>query len=290
MLLGTSPSASSQALGTACNNHRQLRAEMRRGIARGEFSVVYQPRIDLPTGAVLGCEALLRWPGRRRGALAPSAFIPAAEGSELISELGAWLLKHACTEAQLWAGRQVSVNVWSRQLASGALPSQVAEALECSGLQPDRLELEFSESVLIECGTETLLTLSALRDLGLGLALADFGTGWASIGMLKRLPLTTLKLARSMVCELPGNHEDAAIVRAMIGAGRALGLTVVADGIETELQRAYLANIGCDGGQGCLFGRPLSPELVWPLVAYRDDTCSARRSTPETPHGPAAPH
>jgi EAL domain-containing protein (putative c-di-GMP-specific phosphodiesterase class I) len=137
---------------------------------------------------------------------------------------------------------------------------------------------------------ETLLTLSALRDLGVGLALDDFGTGWASIAMLKRLPLTTLKLDRSMVRDLPGNREDAAIIRAMIGTGHALGLTVVAEGIETELQRAYLGSLGCDQGQGYLFGHPLAAELVWPFVAYRNDTCSAGRSTPETQDARAAPH
>jgi len=272
------------------DHHRQLRAELRRGMARDEFAVVYQPRIDLPTGVVLGCEALLRWPGRARGVLPPSVFIPVAEGTELINELGGWVLTQACMEARLWAGRHVSVNVSSRQVASGVLSYQVAAALEGSGLAPEQLELELTESMLIECGTETLLALSALRDLGVGLALDDFGTGFASIAMLKRLPLTTLKLDRSMVRELPGNREDAAIVRAMIGTGHALGLTVVAEGIETELQRSYLASLGCDQGQGYLFSHPLSAELVWPFVAYRDDTCSTGRSTPETPHEPPAPH
>jgi EAL domain-containing protein (putative c-di-GMP-specific phosphodiesterase class I) len=290
MLLGTASPAPSARRVPPRKDHRQLRTEIRRGLQRGEFAVVYQPRIDLCTATVRGCEALLRWPGRPRGVLSPSVFIPVAEGSELISQLGGWVLAQACTEALLWGGRQVSVNVSSRQLASGVLPQQVAQALQRSGLAPERLELELTESMLIECGTETLLTLSALRDLGVGLALDDFGTGWASIAMLKRLPLTTLKLDRSMIRELPGNREDAAIVRAMVGTGHALGLTVVAEGIETELQRAYLASLGCDEGQGFLFSHPLSPELVWPFAVYRDDTCSAGRSTPETPNERSPAH
>jgi EAL domain-containing protein (putative c-di-GMP-specific phosphodiesterase class I) len=290
MLLGISSNAPSAPQVGKRPDVRRLRSELRGGIARNEFAVVYQPRIDMATGVVLGCEALVRWPGRARGTLPPSAFIPVAEGSQIINDLGAWVLAEACTEARLWGGRRVSVNVSSRQLASGVLPGQVTAALELSGLPPECLELELTESLLIESDVEMLLTLSALRDLGVGLALDDFGTGWASISMLKRLPLTTLKLDRSMVRELPGNREDAAIIRAMVGTGHALGLTIVAEGIETELQRAYIANLGCDEGQGYLFSMPLSPELVWPFVANRDDTCSAGRSTPETRHERSAPH
>ena len=285
MLLGTTPYASDVELPAALpGEERRLRAELRKALGRNEFAIVYQPRVDLPTGAVLGCEALLRWPGRARGILPPNLFIPVAERTEIINEIGAWVLTQACTEARLWGDRLVSVNVSGRQLASGMLPLQVSDALEQSGLAPEHLELELTESLLIECGTETLLTLSALRDLGVGIALDDFGTGWASIAMLKRLPLTTLKLDRSLVRELPGNREDAAIMRCVIQTGHALGLSVVAEGIETEIQRAYLAGLGCDEGQGYLFSHPLSPELVWPFVANRDETCSIGRAGPETRH------
>ena len=135
-------------------------------------------------------------------------------------------------------------------------------ALEQSGLRPDRLELELTESMLVDSSADTLLALSAVRDLGVGLALDDFGTGFASLSMLKRLPLTTMKLDRSLVRELPSNREDAAIVRAVIGTGHAMGLTVVAEGIETEAQRAYRSGIGCDEGQGYLFSHPLPAEQL----------------------------
>ena len=151
------------------------------------------------------------------------------------------------------------MNVSARQLQDGVLLAQVAQALHHSGLSPDRLELELTESLLVDAGEETFFTLSALRDLGVGLALDDFGTGFASLAMLKRLPLTVMKLDRSLVREVPHDREDTAIVRAVADTGRALGLTVVAEGIETEAQRDFLAGIGCDQGQGFLFSRPVAP-------------------------------
>jgi len=187
----------------------------------------------------------------------PHSFIPIAEQSDLINLIGAWVLLEACTEAMGWGQHRLSVNVSARQLQSGALPIQMAAALEQSGLPPDRLELELAESMLVGGSTDTLLTLSAIRDLGVGLALDDFGTGFASLSMLRRLPLTAMKLDRSLVRDLPGNREDAAIVRAVVGTGHAMGLVVVAEGIETEAQRAFLSGIGCDEGQGTLFSHPL---------------------------------
>ena len=202
-------------------------------------------------------EALIRWPDRKRGLIPPNSFIPIAEQSDLINLIGAWVLKEACIEAVGWTRHRLSVNVSARQLQSGVLPVQLAVALEQSGLPPDRLELELTESMLVDGSTDTLLALSAIRDLGVGLALDDFGTGFASLSMLKRLPLTVMKLDRSLVRELPTNREDAAIVRAVIGTGHAMRLTVVAEGIETEAQRAFLSGIGCDEGQGYLFSHPL---------------------------------
>jgi EAL domain-containing protein (putative c-di-GMP-specific phosphodiesterase class I) len=219
----------------------------------------YQPRITLSTGAVCSAEALLRWPNPRRGMVPPNVFIPIAEESDLIVALGGYVLDIACRDAAGWpktaAGEivNVSVNVSARQLEGGALLDQLAHALDATGLAPERLELELTESMLIDGSVETLLMLSAIRDLGVGLALDDFGTGYASLSVLKRLPITVMKLDRSLVRDLPHNREDAAICRAVIETGHALGLTVVAEGIETEAQRSFLAGIGCDEGQGWLF-------------------------------------
>lgn len=239
---------------------------LRAAIAAGGFVLHYQPRLCLATGEIVANEALIRWPDRKRGLIPPNAFIPVAERSNLINLIGAWVLIEACREAACWNGTRVSVNVSARQLQSGVLPIQLAMAFEQSGLPPDRLELELTESLLVDGSTDTLLTLSAIRDLGIGLALDDFGTGFASLSMLKRLPLTVMKLDRSLVRDLPTSREDAAIVRAVIETGRAMGLTTVAEGIETEAQRAYLSGIGCDEGQGYLFSQPLPAGQLRPKL------------------------
>lgn len=236
---------------------RRLERKLRAAAAAGAFILHYQPRLSLATGAVKANEALIRWPDRKHGLMPPHSFIPVAEQSDLINLISAWVLLEACTEAMGWGQHRLSVNVSARQLQSGALPIQMAAALEQSGLPPDRLELELAESMLVDGSTDTLLTLSAIRDLGVGLALDDFGTGFASLSLLKRLPLTAMKLDRSLVRDLPDNREDAAIVRAVIGTGHAMGLVVVAEGIETEAQRAFLSGVGCDEGQGTLFSHPL---------------------------------
>jgi EAL domain-containing protein (putative c-di-GMP-specific phosphodiesterase class I) len=242
---------------------RRLEQDLRQAVARGELVLHYQPRLALGSGAITSAEALLRWPHRRRGMVPPNVFIPVAEQSDLIVAIGGYVLETACREALTWpVGASVSVNVSARQLEGAALLEQVARALEVSGLPPERLELELTESMLVEGSVETLLLLSAIRDLGVGLALDDFGTGYASLSMLKRLPLTVMKLDRSLVRDLPGDREDAAICRAVVETGHALGLVMVAEGIETEAQRSFLAGIGCDEGQGWLFAPALPLEQV----------------------------
>jgi len=247
--------------GTAADR-RRLERELHAAVTAGAFVLHYQPRVSLATGRIEANEALIRWPHRQRGLMAPGRFIPVAEQSGLIDRIGAWTLVEACTEAARWGGSRLAVNVSVRQLQSGLLPVQLAMALERSGLRPERLELELAEPRLAGSGIDTLLALSAIRDLGVGLTLDEFGTGFASLSMLKRLPLTVLKLDRCLVRGLPADREDAAIVRAAVATGHAIGLTVVADGIETEAQRAFLAGIGCDAGQGGLFSHPLPAEQL----------------------------
>ncbi len=171
------------------------------------------------------------------------------------------ILRLACVEAVTWDHGVVAVNVSATQLLGGNLLEQIGAALEDSGLAPDRLELELSETILTETDIDTLLTLSVVRDLGVGLVLDDFGTGLASLGMLKRLPLTGLKLDVSLLREIPDNAEDTAIVRAVIAAAQALGLCVSAAGIEHESQRLALTGYGCDAGQG-----PLFPDTPCPVA------------------------
>jgi len=246
---------------------RRMRRDLTEATGTGSFLLHFQPRMSLGTGRATGAEALIRWPHRRRGMVSPAMFIPFAEASGLVVPIGSWVLDTACVEAAAWPDDAiVSVNVSARQLHENVLLDQVGRALEISGLAPERLELELTESMLIDSGIETLLTLSAIRDLGVGLALDDFGTGFASLAMLKRLPLTAMKLDRSLVRALPRDREDAAIVRAVIATGHALGLSVVAEGVETESQRAFLSGSGCDEGQGYLFSQPIPAEQVRPRL------------------------
>lgn len=243
---------------------RRLEQDLRQAVAQDAFVLHYQPRIDCRDGRIIGAEALIRWTHRRRGLVSPAYFIPMAEQNGLIVKIGAFGLRTACVEAASWHASDsiISVNVSPRQLTDGALLAQVAAALEESQLKPERLELELTESMLLQVDSDALFSLSALRDLGVGLALDDFGTGYASLGMLRRLPLTAMKLDRSLVRDLPDGSEDVAIARAAVQTGHAMGLRVVAEGVETEAQRDFLAAIGCDEGQGYLFARPMPAEQI----------------------------
>jgi EAL domain-containing protein (putative c-di-GMP-specific phosphodiesterase class I) len=244
---------------------RRREQELRQAINRRELVLHYQPLVSLSSGAICGAEALVRWPHKRRGLVPAADFAPMAEQAGLTAEIGGWAMLEACSAAAAWPVQiPVSVAVAARQLDDDALLDQVAGALAASGLAPERLELELGEESLIGCQTETLLSLAALRDLGVGLALDDFGVGAGSLSLLKRLPLTTLKLGGAMLRDLPRNREDAAIARAVVEAGHALDFIVVAEGVETDAQRAFLVSIGCDAGQGALFGAP-SPHPVQPM-------------------------
>ncbi|MBV9756720.1 MAG: EAL domain-containing protein [Alphaproteobacteria bacterium] len=240
-------------------DERRLERELRLALAHNGFVLHYLPQVALASGATTGGEALLRWWHRRRGMIAPSLFLPVAERSGLGVEIGGWVLRTACVEAAGWPQpATLAVNVSPRHLASGALLTHVGEALESSGLPADRLELDIPESVLLEVGAELLLALAALRDVGVGVACDGFGAGHGSIEVLRRLPLTTIKLDRSLIRALPADPEDAAIVRALIQGGHAFGCKLVAGGIETLAQRQFLAEAGCDEAHGHLFGPPLA--------------------------------
>jgi EAL domain-containing protein (putative c-di-GMP-specific phosphodiesterase class I) len=237
---------------------RRLQRDLAAAAAAGSFVLHFQPRLLLATGRQTGAEARISWLRQRHGLVSAAAFLPLAEGAGLTAEIGGWMLQAACIEAAAWPGGLVTVAVSPRQLVDYALSRQLAEALEASNLVPDRLELALAETALTGIDQDTMLLLSAIRDLGIGIAVDDFGAGMASLVMLKRLPLTAMKLARTLLREVTTDQEDAAIVRAVIETGHALGLRMVADGIENELQRTFLERIGCDEGQGPLFGNRLT--------------------------------
>jgi EAL domain-containing protein (putative c-di-GMP-specific phosphodiesterase class I) len=242
---------------------RRLQRDLATAAQFGRFALHYQPRAALATGVLIGAEALIRWPHRAQGMIAPSQFLPLAEENGQIVPIGGWMLRAACREARRWRDAwTVSVKVSLRQIDAGALLGQLAAALEESGLAPERLELELAEAQFATLDSEGLLTLAALRDLGVGLLLDEFGAGQAALGLLRRLPLTAVKLGRALVRGLPEDREDAAIAGAVIAVARALGLAIVADGIEHEAQRGWLAASGAEAGQGPLFGDPLAAERL----------------------------
>jgi diguanylate cyclase (GGDEF)-like protein/PAS domain S-box-containing protein len=234
---------------------------MRLALAQGRFRLHYQPQVDLQSGAVVGAEALIRWRDPALGEIAPGEFIPVAEESGFIVSIGAWVLQRAVTQAAAWvaAGRAmtVSVNVSALQFQQPGFVEGVASVLREAGLASHWLELELTESILIQDAQDAMLRLQALAQLGVKLAIDDFGTGYSSLAYLKRFPIGRLKIDRSFVGGLPLEESDVAIVQAIIHMGRALRLQIVAEGVETEAQREFLAAAGCDLFQGYLYAPAL---------------------------------
>lgn len=246
------------APGSRNSEARRREADLARALSVGELALHYQPYVDLRSGRVLGAEALARWPHPAMGVIPPNDFIPVAEASGLILDLGAWALRTAACEAASWANRslRISVNVSPRQVDAGVLPTQVRAALDASRLDPARLEIELTENVLIDTSAAAIAALKAVRAMGVSIALDDFGTGYASLAAVRRLPLTALKIDRSFVSGLGSDEGDRAVVRAMVDMARALNLDLVAEGVETDAQRVALLGLGITSGQGWLFGRP----------------------------------
>jgi len=241
---------------------RRLERDLAAAAASGGFVLHYQPRVALQNGRHAGAEAGISWLRRRHGLVSAAAFLPLAEGAGLTAEIGGWMLKAACLEAASWPSGTVSLSVSPQQLGGHALAQQLGDALELSALPPERVELAFAEPTLMEVDADTLLLLSSIRDLGCGLAVDDFGASIGSTAMLRRLPLTGLKLTRALVRSVARDGEAAAFARAMIDAGHALGLALTADGIETDAQRSFLARAGCEHGQGILFGQRLNASAL----------------------------
>ncbi|HVO45898.1 MAG TPA: bifunctional diguanylate cyclase/phosphodiesterase [Steroidobacteraceae bacterium] len=239
----------------------ELETALRFALERGELALHYQPQVTTKTGALVGFEALLRWHHAKLGAISPQRFVPLAEETGLIAPIGEWVLHTACVQARAWldAGLQafsVGVNISPRQFASGDLPRTVRRIVQDIGLDPRHLELEVTESVAMQDAERTVDTFKALKGLGVRLAIDDFGTGYSSLSYLKRFPVHRLKIDQSFVRNAPDDPADAAIVRAVILLARNLGLDVIAEGVETEPQRALLSRYGCREIQGYLVARP----------------------------------
>ncbi len=252
----------------------QLEGELRRAIEQNEFILLYQPQVATD-GTLCGFEALLRWKHPKRGMIPPIKFIPIAEDTGLIVQLGTWVIQEACRQTKAWqdAGYQnvkVAVNVSARQFQQVDFVQTTADALKAAKLDPKFLELELTESLLMSDPEHETPKLQAVRELGCGIAIDDFGTGYSSLAYLRKLPIDTLKIDGSFVREIQdGNSKDAAVVQAITSLAHSLGMKVVAEGVEYENQRKYLHSIGCDQMQGYLFGKPKHASEVQQLLEWQ---------------------
>ncbi|RTZ75878.1 MAG: bifunctional diguanylate cyclase/phosphodiesterase [Gammaproteobacteria bacterium] len=248
----------------------QLENNLQLAMERGELHLLYQPQVNLHTGKIVGAEALLRWQHPELGMIPPSRFIPIAEESGQILAIGSWVLKHACLQARSWLDQglafgRIAVNVAGPQIRRGGLVEQVKEALDESGLEATYLELEVTEGFIMQQAEFAIEQLDELRRMGVTLAIDDFGTGYSSLGYLKKLPIHKIKIDRSFVRDIPDDPNDMAIADTIIAMGSSLGLSVIAEGVETEAQASFLRSAGCAEAQGYLFGYPMEPG-AWPAL------------------------
>lgn len=248
-----------------------LENDLRLALERDELALHYQPIVRFDSGELVGVEALLRWRHPQRGMVSPDTFIPLAEETGLIGPIGRWVLKTAVAQAAEWrrAGlhMRMSVNLSSRQLSLGLTVDEVADTLAENDLPAAALTLEITEGMMLEGAGEMLTWLKALKKLGVGLSVDDFGTGFSSLSYLKRFPMDTLKIDRSFVDGLPDDREDVSLVQAIVAMADSLDLKIVAEGVETERQRRFLQHLGCDLAQGYLFSKPLWAEAIPAFVS-----------------------
>jgi EAL domain-containing protein (putative c-di-GMP-specific phosphodiesterase class I) len=247
--------------------------QLRQALLMGEFVLHYQPKVNLVSGKVTSAEALIRWNKPDTGLVPPSQFIPILEETGMIVSVGEWVLQAACRQAKSWqvagfAPVRVAVNLSARQLNETGLVETVARALADTGLEPEHLELEVTESMLMHDIELTITTLDALAKMGVAIAIDDYGTGYSSLAYLKRLHVDVLKLDQSFVKGIGHDADDEAIVASTISMAHRLGLTVIAEGVETESQLEFLRLNACDSVQGYLFSRPIPAEGILGLLQH----------------------
>jgi diguanylate cyclase (GGDEF)-like protein len=255
---------------------------LRRGMEAGEFRVYYQPKVEVGTGRVTAFEALIRWEHPELGLLSPDEFIPLAEEAGLIIPLGEWVLREACRQAATWQIEgsppvRIGVNLSGYQLQHPGMAVVVLRILDETGLAPECLELEITETVVMQNPTLAISVLEEIRALGIQVSIDDFGTGYSSLAQLKRFSVNTLKIDKSFIRDLEHNPTDAAIASAIIAMGACLNLEVVAEGVETEGQLAFLLGKDCHGAQGYLFSKPVPGEEVPGIIRKRQGAASLRR-------------
>lgn len=248
-----------------------LESDLRRALSRGEFELHYQPQVALSTGQIVGAEALIRWRRENGDLVAPGEFLPRAEENGLIVPINNWVLREACMQAAAWSAEglprlRIAVNLSGMQFIKTDVEQLVIEALQESGLSPDRLELELTETILLQDTGAVVRQLEALRARGVTFSIDDFGTGYSSLAYVKHFPVDRLKIDKSFIANLKNDANDAAIVRAIVSLGHSLELDVIAEGVETAAQVAHLRSEGCDEVQGFYFGRPMRSDVFVDLV------------------------
>jgi EAL domain-containing protein (putative c-di-GMP-specific phosphodiesterase class I) len=247
---------------------------LRHAIKRQEFVLHYQPKMHLETGAIIGVEALIRWRHPQRGLVHPAQFIPIAEECGFIVPIGRWVLREGCRQARAWQNAglprvRIAINISAVELRAKDFVAGVHAILTETGLEPRYLELELTETFLMQDSKSTAAVLHALKNVGVTLALDDFGTGYSSLSYLKRFPIDTLKIDRSFVRDLTTDADDASIVSAVISMGKSLHMRVVAEGVETREQLAFLQEQGCPEGQGYYFSKPVVAGELTQLLGRR---------------------
>ncbi|WP_074118146.1 EAL domain-containing protein [Bradyrhizobium sp. AS23.2] len=268
------------ALTEAANRRVSLESRLRRGLERNEFLLYYQPLVNATDGRLNGVEALLRWAPPGEGVIPAGAFIKVAEDTGFSIALGEWALREACRQMKEWRAQGLAldimaVNLSSQQFQRPDVARTIAGVLAETGLEPQALELEITESSLMAQGTDVEATLAALKELGVKLAIDDFGTGYSSLAYLKRFPVDKLKVDQSFVRDIPDHAKGMEICAVVVNLGKALGLEVLAEGVETEIQLAHLRRLGCDSVQGYLLGRPMPAEEM--AAQLRGNAASLRR-------------
>jgi len=281
-----------QSMNEAAIRKLSLENSLRRALERNEFVLHYQPQMDLRTGQIVGMESLIRWNHPVRGMISPAEFIPLAEETGQILPIGRWALRTACMQAKTWqkAGLKrlhISVNLSAQQFKHQSIREDITSALVDSGLDPQYLVLEITESILMQNTDATVAILRELSDMGLRIAMDDFGTGYSSLGYLRRLPLHLLKIDRSFIRDVDTNPDDAAIARAIVAMAHSLKLTVLAEGVETQEQMIFLRGLQCDGMQGFLLSRPVPATEASRFMTPRQDP-TGENDGPQHQVGPAA--
>lgn len=258
-------------LNTTVHEKFLLQEELRNGVARSEFVLHYQPQVDLRTGRVFAVEALIRWMHPTLGMISPLKFIPTAEETGLIVPIGDWVLREACRQNKAWqdAGlphMNICVNISARQFKEKNLMARVVSALQDSGLEAKYLELELTESLIMQDVEQAVATMAELQSLGVQFSIDDFGTGYSSLSALKTFPVARLKIDKSFIDHLPNSESDKAVASAVISLGQKLNLRVIAEGVETDEQVAFLRDNNCDEIQGYHFSKPIDARAIENLL------------------------